>query len=163
MSSDPSVTSTSVGDIFIMLCNLMFEQVFVYNSEDTAPPSTLDEKKLLAQTLSMSEHSELEFLMIFSPSCGASFAGRVLECDSSNIDESTARDAMGELLNIVAGQVKSSLGSSHAIGLPIAYRIRPEKWNEEQVGWSGRYISSSDRRVNIWLAVRQTSKRGVTV
>jgi hypothetical protein len=145
-----------------MLCNLMFEQVFVYKNDDTAPPVDLHEQKLLAQTLSMSEHGTLEFLMVFSPSCGASFAGRVLECDSDNIDESTARDAMGELLNIVAGQIKSSLGSSHAIGLPSAYRFPREKWQGEREGWSGRYISSSDRRVNIWLAVKETSKKEVT-
>ena len=76
----------------------------------------------------------------------AMFSIPIEEFEASMID-----DSLGEIVNIVAGQVKRLLGVNHALGLPRMLAVSGDRVGRE--GWRSGTMRRGCAEVHFWVAV----------
>jgi len=81
--------------------------------------------------------------------------GAMFCCPREEVDMSMAEDSLRELVNIVAGQIKSVMGVDAALGLPrllsaTELPVDPKKWRSATIRGGGKELM-------VWVAVSETA------
>lgn len=85
---------------------------------------------------------------------GQTLGSAMFSCPVSEVDREMAEDSLRELVNIVAGQVKSAMGVDDALGLPKMLATGEGAINSDK--WRGATMRSGTREVMVWVAVSET-------
>lgn len=85
---------------------------------------------------------------------GQTLGSAMFSCPVHEVDREMAEDSLRELVNIVAGQVKSAMGVDDALGLPKMLSTAEGAINAEK--WRGATMRSGTREVLVWVAVSET-------
>jgi hypothetical protein len=84
---------------------------------------------------------------------GAALGGVMFSCPAADVDASMVDDSLSELVNIVAGQVKSSMGLDEPLGLPSVMEtpqdVHAEAWRSATLRRDG------GEAVRVWVAIRE--------
>lgn len=85
---------------------------------------------------------------------GQKLCGAMFSCPPTEVDVSMVEDSLRELVNIVAGQIKSVMGLDQALGLP---RVLDQKVDRTLDGtsWQSATVRSKDAEVLVWVAITE--------
>lgn len=81
---------------------------------------------------------------------GPALAGMMFACSAADADAAMVDDSLGELVNIVAGQVKTAMGLDQALGLPKV-TVGAARGD----GWRGATLHNGAKEVRVWVAVTE--------
>lgn len=78
---------------------------------------------------------------------------RMFGCEPTAVDRSMADDSLSELANIIAGQVKTSMGLDQHLGLPeiLTHEARTARLGDRV--WRAATLQSGAERAQVWVAV----------
>jgi hypothetical protein len=81
---------------------------------------------------------------------GQKLAGLMFGLEPQEVDDGMGEDALRELVNIIAGRVKSSMGVDEALGLPklVAHVIQGS-----EIGWRTATLHGKGRAVVVWVGI----------
>jgi hypothetical protein len=82
-------------------------------------------------------------------------AGEMFSCPAEEADATMIDDALSELLNIIAGQVKSSMGLEQTLGLPKMLESETMP-----MGWHSATLKHDESAVLIWVALNEPGQPG---
>lgn len=82
---------------------------------------------------------------------GALLGSAMFACKPGDVDDSMIDDSMRELVNIVAGQVKSAMRLDQSLGLPLI--LRNEEISAGPTGWRTATLRSGAKEIVVWVAV----------
>jgi CheY-specific phosphatase CheX len=157
MSTQPKITAEKVTEILSAVTQSMFQDRFEVATSEFDINSYKTDGSMVGQTLAMSGDGHLDLVAVCSSRCGARFAGNVFGCNEADATTELAEDAVGELLNVIAGQIKSHLGSSHALGLPKRYDPSAEQGRDKKAAWEGKLMVNATKEINLWVGMRVNS------
>ena len=82
--------------------------------------------------------------------------GAMFSCPPGQVDASMVDDSLGELANIVGGQVKNLLALDQALGLPkmITDGVIFEKAKED--AWRSATLRNLNTQVRVWVALTES-------
>ncbi len=83
---------------------------------------------------------------------GKVLGGAMFSCPPAEVDAQMVDDSLSELLNIIAGQVKLSMGLDQALGLPRLHGGSP--LNSAQ--WRTASLQSNATSVKVWVAITES-------
>lgn len=72
-------------------------------------------------------------------------------CSPEEADPSMVQDALGELLNILAGQVKSLLALDHKLGLPRPCEAPAPEAHRASLAAPGVWLATHDHAAKVWI------------
>jgi len=81
-------------------------------------------------------------------------AAAMFSCEPGGVDASMVHDSLAEIVNIVAGQVKSALGLDQALGLPKVVDQGHGLWALPD-RWRSATLSRGATRTVVWVAVTE--------
>ena len=88
------------------------------------------------------------------PSGARLLGGAMFSVAEADVDNSMIDDALTELANIIAGQIKSAMALDQPLGLP---RIIGDGHLVRQAGgWKAATLFSQGRRVVVWVAISES-------
>lgn len=130
----------------------MFKMSFALAGEVGRPPWKNDGTW---RTLSLAITGDKSFSVIIAsdPEGGKILAGEMFSCPAAEVDPSMMDDALGELVNIIAGQVKNELGPGHLLGLP---KVVPSV-TMVPVEWHCATLQNDGTQTMIWVALADTA------
>jgi hypothetical protein len=82
---------------------------------------------------------------------GAALGSAMFACPAAQCDESMINDSLSELVNIVAGQVKTSMGLDSALGLPRI--LEQDKITVDFNAWHSATLHNKGQSVVVWVAI----------
>lgn len=82
---------------------------------------------------------------------GSALGSAMFSCPPAQCDESMIDDSLSELVNIVAGQVKTSMGLDQALGLPRI--LRQDAITADIGAWRSATLQNNGQRVVVWVAI----------
>lgn len=90
-------------------------------------PATIDTSAPASHTVGVQIGSAASSLVLITADqlSGQRLGAAMFSCTADEVDAGMLKDALGELVNIIAGQVKVSLGLSSPLGLPHELRELP--------------------------------------
>jgi hypothetical protein len=88
----------------------------------------------------------------------ARLSAALFSCDLAQVDEAMKTDALGELLNMAAGQVKNALRVDEALGLPQV--VNPQSVTTGDKSWRQLRLSAGDVELVLSLADPDPSSEG---
>lgn len=147
------LTIEDVGGMLMSVTQSMFNETFVPDEKRSQMPD-LESTNRYARVLTLSADTKIELVCIGSARCGAQLAGKLLQCAESEVEAEVIGDAVGELVNVIAGQVKSFMGTSHVIGLPQDFDPSSEMGSERNLLWQGRIYHSPSGTIHLWMGIR---------
>lgn len=110
----------------------------------------LDESTWPLTFLSISGSRELTVAVATDPASSRILASTMFDCPLDEVDEEMARDALGELDNIICGQLKLLLGGECRLGLP-----RPGDFAALNAAepWRAVLLRNRTMGVTVWVAL----------
>lgn len=94
-------------------------------------------------------------VIVASDRAGATrLATAMFDCPQEDVDGAMIDDALGELVNIVAGQLKPSLGPDRVLGLPQVL-MAGAGLAAEDAPWRAAFLSTRQGDVRVWVAIRE--------
>ena len=85
----------------------------------------------------------------------ATLGGAMFSCAAAEVDDSMAADSLGELVNIVAGQVKRAISLDAALGLPrMVVGGGDDAMN--RCTWRGATLRGASSELKVWVAIADT-------
>ena len=84
----------------------------------------------------------------------ATLGSAMFQCSPDAVDSSMMNDSLAELVNIVAGQIKSSLALDQALGLPKVIEPNEANWTPPEA-WRSATVTRGDTRTVVWVAVTE--------
>jgi chemotaxis protein CheY-P-specific phosphatase CheC len=128
----------------------MFGMSLILNEEASSPP--WDQlPPWLVVFLPIHGVSSLSVVLAANRESAALLASTMFSCDIADVDDSMQNDALCEMLNIVAGQLKSSMGLSHSLGLPSVLQGTPGNTSDH---WRSATLHGEGVAISVWVAIR---------
>lgn len=84
---------------------------------------------------------------------GRALAAAMFACSSKEVDADMIRDGIGELVNVLAGQVKSAMSLTQKIGLPRA--LLEDSLPTDEGGMLHATVLRTSDEVQVWVAVAE--------
>jgi hypothetical protein len=84
---------------------------------------------------------------------GQTLGSAMFACPLAEVDRAMVEDSLCELVNIVAGQVKSVMGVDDALGLPKM--LTTADGTIDPASWRGATMRSHSCEVMVWVAVSE--------
>lgn len=156
-------TTEKLADLVSDVTNSMFGKSFGL-AHDVAEPAIVEDSSPAWRTMFLPLKGSQELLVAIAsdePSgkelCGAMFGCSLDEADGSMVD-----DALGELVNILAGQLKTCMGIDHKLGLPSTLQTAPA-WvhrhfaeKGQSANWRTAWLrDKTGSEVKIWVAISE--------
>lgn len=82
--------------------------------------------------------------------CKAMFA-----CD--DVDAGMVEDSLGELVNIIAGQVKGAMGLDQKLGLPKVVGKTASQDGHDGRQWHSATVKHGDSKAVVWVAITESA------
>ncbi|RYF47012.1 MAG: hypothetical protein EOO38_12995 [Cytophagaceae bacterium] len=155
MTKVNSLTIEDVGKMLVDVTQSMFDERFLPDDKRSDLPN-LGGMAFYGRILTLAADNKIDLVCLCSAHCGVQLTGKILHCSEAEVEADVIGDAIGELVNVVAGQVKSFLGTSHVIGLPRDFNPASEKEDAKNLPWQGRLYHSPAGTIHLWLGIRMT-------
>jgi hypothetical protein len=88
---------------------------------------------------------------------GRQLASTMFQCELSEVDAVMVDDAIGELVNILAGQLKLVMGLDDDIGLPHVVSV-PVSGESEAPRWRAAFLRSNQHELRVWVALSELAR-----
>jgi hypothetical protein len=85
---------------------------------------------------------------------GRALGSAMFACPVEKVDKQMIDDSLSELVNIVAGQIKSVLGLDQALGLPKVIGAQPP--SNDLASWRGARMQNDTTDVRVWVAITES-------
>ncbi|MCC6751790.1 MAG: chemotaxis protein CheX [Deltaproteobacteria bacterium] len=86
---------------------------------------------------------------------GKTLGGAMFSCAPDDVDTEMVDDSLRELVNIVAGQVKSAMGLDQTLGLPKVLELEEATEPAGALTWRGATLRNQEKEVKVWVAITE--------
>lgn len=107
---DPATMASLVSTVTQTMCGVSFEP-----ADDTNRPAELCSRMA---SLPISGARPVRVVLASNPGGAAALSSALFGMTTSDLDDAMVNDALCELLNMAAGQIRTALGLDQALGLP---------------------------------------------
>lgn len=144
-------SSQTLAELVSRVTQTMFGMSFALSDASTLPWKNVPPWKTVLLPISGSRPITVA---IASDELGGTKLGATMfSCPPDQVDSTMITDSLCELANIVAGQVKRTMGLDQALGLPT---VAEEKRTAAQ-SWHGATLSNGSAEVRVWVAISEAA------
>lgn len=133
----------------------MFGMSFALASEARPSPWS-DEPAWRTVVLDIAGARHLTVAVAADDPAGRVLGGQMFSCTPEAVDSEMVRDSLAELVNIVAGQIKASIGLDAALGLPRHVERAVDEVGARS-GWRAAHLTHAGQSATVWVAVTEAA------
>lgn len=142
-TNTPALAATSLGTISAEVMSITFESLFHADTAKKADAGAESEKLDRGLAISLAGEPSYQLVVAWATSHEPDLHELFMGDKPAGHQQTMVKDALGETINIVAGQIKSQLALDHALSLP-------KNLNATQLqDWRSRDMQNSED--GVWL------------
>ena len=125
----------------------------------TTPTTTIpwsEPSKWHIAGISIDGPSHLYLSMAFDEKSGVALGSAMFRRPPADIDAAMIADALKELVNLTAGNLKSVIGSDYSLGLPLLITSQFIQ-RFDTVAWRPTLLTNGSGEIHLWIAVAELS------
>lgn len=145
----PEILASLVSTVTETMFGLSFQ---IASSKDETPWS--DDPPWRMAVLPIAGPRPLRVALASDEDGGIALGGAMFAAEPKDVDPQMVSDSLSELVNIIAGQVKSAMGLDQSLGLPKILEPGAAPGSQE-AGWRSATLQSGSTTVRVWVAIAE--------
>ncbi len=146
-------SSETLARLVSNITRTMFGMSFMLAAQERDGLPWLDAQPWRTLCLPIPGGRPLTVLIATDQQGALALGGAMFSCPPNEVDRAMVDDALGELVNIIAGQIKIALGLDQALGLPRV--LEGAAGVEGTQAWRSATLEGGSNKVMVWVAVME--------
>lgn len=146
--------ASRIASMVSEVTQMMFGLSFTLTDRPWGDPPFSEPADSHVVLLGMPGSHPVQVLVACEPESGLALSSSLFGVEPDGVDPDMVTDGLGELANIIAGQVKIEMKLEQPLGLPepVCEGSAYSKYK-----WSGATLSNEDANVKVWVAITETN------